>query len=350
MYPAALRGATLNRFRCNLMYTFLPPWIRGWKGIALLGCLFAVGIFFLFFNSTAIPILGGGGGGTVRSESTACTTARPWAVMLSGDVITRPLSGIASASMVFEMPVTPNGVTRTMAIFCNLPERIGSVRSVRAEFVPLVVATHSILVHWGGEAGALELVREQKLDRVDGMLYDGTYFTRSKSVPAPHNGFTGRTLLMKAVERLGVPTSGALKDFPRGDVAPTKKLGSIVSRIDIPFLPPFDVSWVYDPQTQRYARMRNGTPEIDVRNNAAVSADVVVVVRAPAEQLRDQYLSIALSGERQATIYQKGAVMSATWSLRDGALVLQDASGDPITIQHGVVWVHIVPEGIASTL
>ncbi len=309
-----------------------------------------LGIFFLFFNSVDIPILGGGGGGVIRSGETACATTRPWAVMLSGDVITRPLSGIASASIVFEMPVTPNGVTRAMAIFCDLPERIGSVRSVRAEFVPFVAATRSILVHWGGEAGALDLVRAQKFDRVDGMAYDGIYFTRSKAIPAPHNGFTSRALLMKAAERLNISTSGALADFPREDVVPQKKLGSIVSRIDVPFLPPFDVSWTYNPVTNRYTRVRNGTAELDARNNTHVAADVVVVVRAPAEQLRDQYLSIALAEGRPATVYQAGTAMSAVWSIEDGVLSLRNAQGDPLTLQYGVVWIHIVPEGIASTL
>src|SRR3990167_11243831 len=37
---------------------------------------------------------------------------RPLAVMVSSDPEARPLSGISQADMVFEMPVTPSGVTR----------------------------------------------------------------------------------------------------------------------------------------------------------------------------------------------------------------------------------------------
>ncbi|MEK7515261.1 MAG: DUF3048 domain-containing protein [Patescibacteria group bacterium] len=325
-------------------------WIRNPKIIIATACAFLVVVFFLFFNSVDIPIIGGGNGGVVRSGETACAAARPWAVMLSGDALTRPLSGIASASVVFEMPVTPNGVTRTMAIFCNLPERIGSVRSVRAEFVPFVSATRSILVHWGGEAGALDRVRAQKLDRVDGMLYDGIYFTRSQAPSAPHNGFTSASLLKKAAEKLGIPTSGSLGDFPRGDVVPQKSLGSLVSRVDVPYLPPFDVSWAYDATTKRYARARNGAPEVDGRNGGRVFADAVVTVRAPAEQLRDQYLSIALAGERPATVYQAGTATSAIWSLEGDALTLLGVDRKPLTLQYGVVWIQIIPEGIASTL
>src|SRR3989344_5617005 len=41
---------------------------------------------------------------------------RPMAVMMAGDPETRPLSGIRQADIGFEMPVTPNSITRLIAV------------------------------------------------------------------------------------------------------------------------------------------------------------------------------------------------------------------------------------------
>src|SRR3989344_8598140 len=82
---------------------------------------------------------------------------RPIAIMLASDPEARPLSGISQADMVFEMPVDPTGITRFMAVFqCEKPEEIGSVRSARNDFIPLVAGMKIIYVHWGGEQDALE--------------------------------------------------------------------------------------------------------------------------------------------------------------------------------------------------
>ena len=55
---------------------------------------------------------------------------RPFAVMLAGDLEAWPLSGIAKADLVIEMPVVTGGITRYLAIYvCNNPTEIGSIRS-----------------------------------------------------------------------------------------------------------------------------------------------------------------------------------------------------------------------------
>ncbi|MFH1049206.1 MAG: DUF3048 domain-containing protein, partial [Patescibacteria group bacterium] len=55
-------------------------------------------------------------------ESCQNSTRRSIAVMLAIDAITRPLSGISEADIVFEMPVITDSITRLMAVFgCIIP-------------------------------------------------------------------------------------------------------------------------------------------------------------------------------------------------------------------------------------
>src|SRR3989344_5606412 len=101
---------------------------------------------------------------------------RPIAVMMASDPIARPLSGIGQADIVVEMPVTPNGITRMMAVFqCassfdsaqgKLAE-IGSIRSAREDFLPLVASFRALYAHWGGEREALNKLNNRILDNIE---------------------------------------------------------------------------------------------------------------------------------------------------------------------------------------
>ena len=127
-------------------------------------------------------------------------SSRPLAVMLAGDIEAQPLSGLSEADMVFEMPVTDNGVTRIMAVFqCQWPEEIGSVRSSRIDFIPLAQGLGAIYAHWGGEREALNQLNGKVVDNIDAMKYDGTIFYRKKGAKPPHNGFTSGELLKKVI-------------------------------------------------------------------------------------------------------------------------------------------------------
>src|SRR3989344_5565067 len=116
---------------------------------------------------------------------------RPIAVMMASDPEARPLSGISQADIIIEMPVTPNGITRMMAIFqCEEPEEIGSIRSAREDFLTLADSFGALYAHWGGEAEALKKLNNGILDNINAMKYEGSVFYRKNSVPKPHNGFT----------------------------------------------------------------------------------------------------------------------------------------------------------------
>src|SRR3989338_11344357 len=56
---------------------------------------------------SALPVLAN----PLTAEPCNNALRRPIAVMLSGDTIARPLSGIAEADMVFEMPVITNTIS-----------------------------------------------------------------------------------------------------------------------------------------------------------------------------------------------------------------------------------------------
>lgn len=271
-------------------------------------------------------------------------TRRPIAVMLSSDAEARPLSGLTAADMVFEMPVTPNGITRLMAVFqCNDPTEAGSIRSARGPFIPLVQGLGAIYAHWGGERDALAELNAHIVDNVDALLYEGSTYYRKPNIPRPHNGFTKLDLVRARATQLGYSASSSLSPYAHAPAHPEHSLGTLVTEAAVHWPQGMDVSFRYDASSNTYFRWRGGTPEKDATTGTQVSASVVIIMQTDAKFLYEQYISVRVIGTGIATIYQDGKRITATWK-KDGAtsmLTFVDDNGKDIAFTPGKIWVLI---------
>lgn len=275
---------------------------------------------------------------------------RPMAVMMASDPIARPLSGISQADIVIEMPVTPNGITRMMAVFqCEPfdnaqgePEEIGSVRSAREDFLPFVSAFKAIYAHWGGEKEALKKLDNGILNNVDAMRYEGTIFYRKNSAPRPHNGFTNMNLLTEKAKDLGYDLNDSFPGFVREAVKQDKNLSNIAGEIPIDYEKPYDVRWSYDSNTNIYKRMRGSEAEIDTNIDKQVETSVVILMHTSSRVLSKDYISVATIGEGEAEFYQNGVKMSGSWKNNDSGLKFYNTTGGEMEFIPGKMWIEII--------
>jgi hypothetical protein len=279
-----------------------------------------------------------------------CTNAtqRPFAVMLSSDPETRPLSGVGQADMVFEMPVTPNGVTRMMAVFqCDLPTEIGSIRSARADFIPLAAGLKVIYGHWGGEHGALDDLNKGVLDNIDALKYEGIYYFRKAGIPKPHNGFTSIAKLIEGATKLKYSLENSFEGYPHSDKKPSRSVSNIADTININYPGSFKVTWKYDPTSNTYKRFRGNTPEIDRNTNQQVQADVVIDMKTTSSLLRDQYINVRTTGVGEGVVYQNGVLANVTWkkdsTTLDSKLYFLENDKE-IKFKPGKIWVEVTTE------
>jgi hypothetical protein len=279
-----------------------------------------------------------------------CTSAtqRPFAVMLSSDPETRPLSGVGQADMVFEMPVTPNGVTRMMAVYqCELPNEIGSIRSSRADFIPLAGGMKAIYAHWGGEHDALESLNKGVLNNVDALKYEGIYYSRKNSIPRPHNGFTSITKLIEAANKLKYSLVDSLTPYPHTEDKPSRNISNIAEIININYPGYFRVTWKYDAVSNTYRRTRGATAEIDRNTNKQVEVAVVINMKTTSNLLRDQYINVRTTGTGEAVIYQNGVLSNVTWkkdpTTLDSKLIFLE-NGKEFKFRPGKIWVNITTD------
>ncbi len=275
---------------------------------------------------------------------------RPVAVMMASDPEARPLSGIGEADLVVEMPVTPNGITRFMAVYqCETPKEIGSIRSAREDFIPLAAGFNSIYAHWGGEHSALDQLNKHVTDNINALQFDGTIFYRKSGSKPPHNGFSNLDLLSKQAKNFSYDMTKDFIGYPRTDKAPAKNISNIATTVSIGYPYPNNVSWSYNQETNLYSRSRSGAPEIDKNNNKTVTASVIVVMNTTSHILYqgDQYIVVNTTGGGTAEVYQDGIKITGTWK-KDPAklnskLYFYGSNGEEIKFEPGKIWIEINP-------
>lgn len=281
-------------------------------------------------------------GGVSPISGLACQNFkhRPIAVMLAGDAITRPLSGIAQADLVINMPVFEDAIFRMMAVFvCGEPEEIGSIRSARHDFIPLALGLDAIYAHWGGSRFALDKLKRGVIDNLDALpnLYNAFY--RKSGVPAPHNGFTSAERLLKAAQKLGYRLESNFVGYPHLSRASSinKQAGRLVLS---------GVEYRYDPEQNLYWRWRAGSKEIDRNTKQQVAAGNVVIMRAGARQIEGQYNDVDVEGSGICQVYQNGQVIDCTWQKdrtnQASKLTFLDSAGREIKFTPGQIWIEIV--------
>ncbi|HCX27545.1 MAG TPA: hypothetical protein DHI91_00185 [Candidatus Portnoybacteria bacterium] len=326
--------------------------------VTLFIILIILGGYFIFSGKGKVVDISGSGSSASPSASPKlsnspisgleCANAnrRPIAAMLSGDAITRPLSGLNEADLVFDMPVITDSITRMMAVYvCNSPKEIGSIRSTRDDFIPLARGLDAILAHWGGSHFALALLDKGIMDNIDALKNPANSFFRKSGIAAPHNGFTSYSRLTEAAQKLDYRLTGEVNGYLHleGEISP---VATSTKTLDLGFPGDYHIKYTYSPQDNTYWRWRGGTKEIDKNNGQQVGVKNVVAMIAPSRQIEGQYNTVQVEGEGPAKIYRNGEEISGTWKKdaknQTSKLYFYDAAGQEIKFVTGSIWVEVV--------
>lgn len=278
----------------------------------------------------------------------ACVNAerRSIAVMLAGDSVARPLSGISEADLIFNMPVITDSMTRLMAIYvCGLPKEIGSVRSTRHDYIPLARGLDAIFAHWGGSHFALDKLDKGIMDNIDALKNPYDAYFRKAGIVSPHNGFTSYNRLFEAAQKLSYRLDSQFSGYLHLSDSITP-LATSTKTLTIGFPGEFAVKYVYDPASNSYLRWRGGTKEIDKNTGKQVEAKNVVAMIAQSRQIEGQYNDVAVEGFGKAQIYRNGEEIIGTWkksaASQTSKLFFYDSAGQEIKFMPGQIWIEVV--------
>jgi hypothetical protein len=269
----------------------------------------------------------------------------PIAVMIDDNRVARPQSGFNAADVVFQS-LADGFESRYMFVYASTDAAdIGPVRSARPFLVHWAEEWRSTIAHFGGDPISLAHIRSadgQTLTSIDGITAaGGGAYHRIRSRPRPHNAYTSTDILRTAAGGRGAPDEMPAGVFRRAFVDPDPDAAAGRSQsIRVPYRTA-NVTYEYEPATNRYLRSIDGRPHVDPADGEQVGPTNVVILfqRFRIDTRIEPGHSrpvIDLVGTGRALVLSEGVATEATWSKADetGPTMLLDADGDEVPLIH----------------
>jgi len=289
---------------------------------------------------------------------------RPFAVMQPSDKSARPLSGLSDADMVVEMPAVFGNITRLMAVYvCGNPEKIGSVRSSRHDYIPIAAGLDAIYVHWGGSHFALDKLKQNIIDDMncnnDGGKSAAQYCYREPQTGpmiSDDTGYSKFAQLQQGAKDFGYRLTDNFVGYPHQAEAATDQRPT-GGHLHIGYPNPWDDDFDYNKDTNSYSRTWGGILDTDRNNGKTVAPKNIVVMVADGAQMESQYANFQVgdpwydTGDSgSATFYMNGQQTQGTWkkdkSQLNSKLTFYNPDGSEVKFVPGQIWVSIVDPGI----
>ncbi len=273
-----------------------------------------------------------------------------------------PHWGVASADIIYELPIQADGSTRSLALF--MTEHPGSAGPIRSARVPMA----SLREMWGGtycfygyQGGrdsnnvkdwvVANSARKKFAapEYLNGMTKNSKWFPRSsdQSHVAPYNVRMDMNAVLSGEVAKANPHPFVFTDegLTRGE-----DVGGIVISYK-QTSPAYVSAYQYNAATGLYDRYRNGTPYIDGNTGEACAYANVIVLRTDISWASGNPSRpvIRLNGQGVCEIFQSGKYIRGTW-VRDctatknlqNRMVFLDENGDELPMKRGKTFIQIV--------
>lgn len=273
-----------------------------------------------------------------------------------------PHWGVASADLMYEMPIQADGSTRTLALFMSeYPESAGPIRSARVAMCSLREMWGGTYCFYGYQGGrdsnnVLEWVKANSAEGtmsypayLNGMTKYSDWFPRSNDSNhvAPYNVRMNLTEVYNNYSLTPTPHPFLFSDtgLERGEDVN----GIVISYKQTS--PAYVTAYQYNDATGLYDRYRNGAPYVDALTGEQCSYANVLVIRTDISWASGNPSRpvIRLNGQGVCEIFQNGRYIRGTWA-RDctatdnlqNRMVFFDENGQELTMKTGKTFIQIV--------
>jgi DUF3048 family protein len=263
----------------------------------------------------------------------------------SGQPTVRPQAGMQQADMIYEY-ISEYGIPRLTAVYWHPPSStIGPVRSCRLITVQLEQMYRGMIYCSGANDYILGQVWKWP-NVVYDYAYRFAYMYRTSDRAAPHN-------VMARPDQITAKTAQSNLPALKYDVAPAHPDAPLPGATPATTIsvPAHNATWRYDANRHEYLKWQDGSPFTNAGTGQVHAKNVIVEhVRSgldtnPANRFHGYYTEYyELAGEGAADIYSGGGVVHVTWKHlnRDLPVVYYDANGNPVDLNTGLTWVHVI--------
>ncbi len=259
----------------------------------------------------------------------------------------RPQTGMQQADMIYEY-ISEFGIPRLSAVYWHPPSSLlGPVRSCRLITVQLEQMYRGMIYC----SGANDYVLGQ-VWKWPNVVYDYYYMYpfmyRASDRWAPHNVIARPDQLTTHTAQANLPAL----NYDVAPVHPDVALPGATPATSVS-VPQHGSVWRYDANSREYLKWQDGAPFTNVGTGQVHAKNVIIehvqsrLDMSPGNTgvhhtYNTEYYELA--GEGAADIYSDGGMIHATWKHpnRDVPVVYYDASGNPVDLNTGLTWVHVI--------
>ena len=279
---------------------------------------------------------------------------RPYAVMINCHSAALPQSGLQDAYIVYEIMVEA-GITRMMAVFKDIDfNKVGSIRSLRNQYIGYAFENDAIIVHAGGSAEADGRLANEKIEHID---VDGQYGVRDKELRKTraweHTLFTNSELLKKAIDSKnlrGTTNNGTLLNYSVDEVDLSKYQTTPTNKVTIKYSNYRTSIYDYDSNNKYYLRSMNSKKNIDLVTGEQYHVKNIIVYGVKYTTYTDHgysgYQRIDNIGTGEGYYITNGVALPITWEKKDEkskTIYKIKETGEELKVNDGNTYIQIYP-------
>ena len=264
-----------------------------------------------------------------------------------------PHYGLREADIVYEVRIE-SGKSRFLAVYhSRLPEKVLPVRSARSSDIDLLLnLNHPVFVYWGANDIVLSEIQTAEWaggfdSRSASSQWGERYFERDSSRSRPDNGYVNPSDLQEtASNEAEIPLSlFEYGEIPEAAVPAAGARWETSQRI---------VDYVWNASLEQWVRYQDGVIHLD-QVGAPLTMDNLLFLytdyrTSNADPNSPQAISV---GTGDGWLLRDGTVTGVIWERQrtsDKWKILDDETGESITLDVGTTWVTLARPGEGSIL
>lgn len=254
---------------------------------------------------------------------------RPFAIVTNNTpVAIKVQTGLNNAYIVYEIP-TEGSTSRLIGLYKDTKNvTIGTIRSVRHNFIDFALESNAILVGYGWSIYAEEQLRGGAIDYINGMVHANPYWRNNpEKLASEHTAYTSISKLqdyayntLKYKKESSDAKNTILLNYSENDVDLSKKKDVMnANEVSVPYGSVTTV-FKYNPDTKMYTRVVNGTVTKDYETKEEFTTKNIIVERLTYTMAENNYYwNLKTIGSGEGYYITNGYAVPIKWSKNDRA-------------------------------
>lgn len=282
------------------------------------------------------------------------SNTRPYGVMINCHNGALPQSGLNDAYIVYEIMVE-YGITRMFALFKDVNfNKVGSIRSVRAQYLAYAFENDAVIVHAGGSAEADGRISNEGINHID---VDGKYGQRDKELAKKraweHTLFTNSSLLNKAMNDKGLRKTTEVKNlltYSEKELDLSKYQTTKADKVVIKYSNYRTSSYNYDENSKTFLRNIGDKKNTDLVTGEQYKVKNIIVYGVKYTTYTDHgtsgYQRLSNIGTGEGYYITDGVALPITWSKeseKSQTIYKIKETGEDLKVNDGNTYIQIYP-------